>query len=60
MATEPGGGRVTTKKDILDWLAAWDDDQHVLVFDQAGNQLDIEELNDRIAMEPVIVVNKDA
>lgn len=51
---------MTTKKGILDWLAAWDDDQHVLVFDQAGNELDIDELDERTAMQPVIVVKTDA
>lgn len=46
---------MTTKKDILDWLAAWDDSSLVMVFDQAGNELDIEELNDGFMCAAIIV-----
>ena len=47
---------MATKRDVERWLTGWDDSVHVMVVDQAGNELDVVELSTQIAMVPVMVV----
>lgn len=50
---------MATKRDLEQWLKGWDNSARIMVIDQAGNELDVVELSNNIAMLPVMVVERE-